>query len=535
MKKYIAILTAIFMLVLAGCGTVENADAPSASSEASQTQTDTPTEDLSATQNTTIDGLSFTSEDYLTDLGERTTFSDGEEILITASGTYEFTGDYTSSTITVNVDKDTDDGIVYIVLNGANIESDTGTPINIMEAKDVVILLEGENTITQGEITTDDEEFPSASLYSKADTVITGEGSLSITTLYGDGINSRDDLIIDGGSITVTAMEDGIVGKDLLTIANANITVEAGKDGLKSSNTEDLEKGNLLIVSGEYNITAQNDAISSDNILQIDDGNFELYSGGGYVEVIKTPSSGPVGGGAGGGMGGGRGGFDPSTNTFDDENDDTTFEESMKGLKALNSVIINGGTFNISAYEDAIHSDGDVNINGGHLIINSGDDGVHAQNTANITNGTMTIENCFEGIEGIFVNISGGDISINTNDDGINGSDQSGGVTISGGNIEIFFGQGGDGIDSNGTFTQTGGDIVITATGSSDAMNAPLDVDGTVTMSGGTIVDQNGDPVEATGHGGGGGGMRPGGDGTMPEDFEGEMPERLENGDTVTP
>ncbi len=490
------------------------------------------------------------------------------------------------------MNKDTDDGIVYIVLNNANIESEISTPINIIEAKDVVIVLEGENTVTQGQITTTDTEFPSAAIYSKADTVITGDGSLTVSSSYQDGINSRDDLIIDGGNIAVNAIDDGIVGKDLLAIRETTITVDAGKDGLKSSNDEDLEKGNLLIVNGDFNITAENDAISSENILQIDDGNFELYSGDGYVEVIKTPSSGPMAGGTDMGMGGGRGDFDPtqlppdmsdedfdptqlppdisdenfdptqlppdmsdedfdptqlppdiSDENFDptqlppdisDENfdpnsetgtnqTDDTFEESMKSIKAVNSITINGGAFNISAYEDAVHSDGSITINGGDFTVNAGDDAFTAIYTT-ITNGTITIENCFEGIEGATVEISGGDISINTNDDGINANNSSGGVTISGGNIEIFYGSGGDGIDSNGTYTQTGGDIVITATGSSDAMNAPLDVDGTVTMSGGTIVDENGDAVEATGHGDMGQ-MAPGGNrgNTMPEGFE-DMP-----------
>ncbi len=506
MKKYIAVLTAISIIILSGCATTEGMELSSG--------------DVSSQNGTSID-IQLTSFN-IDDLGESVVFSDGDEIMITKSGVYEFAGDYTNSMITVEVNKDTDDGVVYLVLNNANFESNTTTPINIIEAKDVVLVLEGENSVTQGEITTTDTEFPSAAIYSKADTTITGDGSLTVTTQYQDGINSRDDLVIEGTTITVNAVEDGIVGKDLLSISETTITVDAGKDGLKTSNAEDLEKGNLIITSGTFTITAENDAISSENVLQIDGGNFELYSGGGYVEVIKTPSS--------GGMGGGRGGFDPSTNTFDDENDDLILDESMKALKSVNNLVISGGTFNLSAYEDAVHSDGDVTINGGEFVINSGDDGVHANNSVNITNGTINIENCFEGIEGVNITISGGDISINTDDDGINGSDSSGGVTISGGNIEIFFGQGGDGIDSNGAYTQTGGDIVITATANSDAMNAPLDVDGTVTMTGGTIVDQNGDAVEATGHSGGmmpggGGGRVPGGDGMVPEGFEGMRPE----------
>ncbi len=579
MKKYIATLIAASMLVMVGCSASGSVDAP-ADPTLQQAGSSLNVENLSATETITqIENLVFPSDDYTKDLGDSVFFADGEEILITQSGTYEFTGDYTKSTITVNVNKDTDDGTVYLVLNNANIVSAAGTPINIVEAMNVVIVLEGENSVTQGEIITADTEFPTAAIYSKADTVITGDGSLTVTTQYQDGINSRDDLIIDGASITANAVEDGIVGKDLLAISNATITVDAGKDGLKSSNAEDLEKGNLIIASGNFNIVAENDAISSENILQIDDGNFELYSGDGYVEVIKTAAPmgdmgggdmGGMGGGAGGGMGGmgGMGGDrgeqsrDLNTNdanaTLDqsqtppvidegfaqngfnmsDENDEPILEESMKALKAVNGLAINGGTFYISSYEDAIHCDGDVNINGGDFTISAGDDGIHAYNTTYIAGGTINIENCFEGIEGIIVSLVGGDIYVNSADDGINANDRSGGVTIAGGNIEIYSGEGGDGIDSNGAFTQTGGDILIVADISADnAMNSALDVDGTVVMSGGTIVDQNGDTIEATrmggmtpGSQGGTGGMRPEDlegyipSDTMPDGFEGAMP-----------
>ncbi len=559
MKKQISILTALAVAVfmLSSCASVaaENqTQAQEQNKNAQTTNTDTTIVQSTAVTNAEIlynfDGLT----EYLSD---SPTIVTDENAVITESGSYEFSGAY--STITVNVDKTLDEGVVYLVFNNAKINSENDTPINIIEAKDVVIVLEDstENSVYQGQIDTSDEEFPSASIYSKADTAITGGGSLTVETLYNDGINSRDDLVIVGANINVAAASDGIVGKDLLAIDSSSITVSAGKDGLKSSNTEDAEKGNIIITSGEFNITAQNDAISSDNILQIDGGEFTLASGGGYTGVIKTPSSGGMGGGLGGEMpdfsgeanadmsgeargelgdfsaemgedfGGGRSGFDPSTNTFDDEDDDVSLEESMKALKAVNNIIINGGTFDISSYEDAVHSDGDVNINGGDFTINTGDDGIHANSTVFVTNGTINIENCFEGIEGVFVSIYGGDIDINTDDDAINGSDRAGGVTITGGNINIVFGQGGDGIDSNGFYTQSGGDIVITALNGSDAMNAPLDVDGTVTLSGGTIVDENGQEVEASSHGSMGGGMR-GGMGEM--NGEMQMPNGMNEG-----
>ncbi len=532
MKKLLCILTATTLFAISGCSGIVNALNESITTQSQITEQSTKdTQVQSETQiAVSATALEYPEKDYLENLNieQAVRFADGDEIMITQSGTYLFSGDYTNSTITVNVDKDTDDAEVYLVLDNANISSDTSAPINIMEAKDVIIVLQdgSQNTITQGAINTTDEEFPSGAIYSAADTVITGDGSLTVTTEYNDGINGRDDLVIENTNITVNAVSDGIVGKDLLAISGSTLAIDAGKDGLKSSNAEDTDRGNIIITSGEFSIVSQNDGISAENMLQIDGGNFEIVSGGGFAEVIKTPSS--------GGMGGGRNGFDPTTNTFDDENDDLDLEESMKGIKSVNSITVNGGEFNISSYEDAVHSNGDININGGEFTINAGDDGFHADYTVNISQGNITIENCFEGIEGIYVNISDGDITINTDDDGINGSDSTGGVTVSGGSIEIAYGQGGDGIDSNGFFTQSGGDIVIVLPQIWDAMNAPLDVYGTVTFSGGTIVDNEGNQVEATGQGDEGGGMggQPGGTGAMPGNFEGggTMPNDFEGG-----
>ncbi len=496
------------LLILSGCSTKV---------EENLTVESTNQEDTNLENDLTIITLTYPTKDYLSEVGESILYNDDDEIIITSSGTYEFQGDYLNSTITVNVNKDVDDGTVYLILNNVNIETKNGTPINIVEAKDVVIIVEGENSITQSEVTTTDTDFPSAALYSKADTVITGDGTLNVSTSYQDGINSRDDLIIEDVSINITANEDGIVGKDLLAISNANITIDAEKDGLKSTNTEDLTIGNIIIESGYFNITAANDAISSDNILQIDGGEFNLSSGDGYIEVIKTPSSGPVGGGTQTGImqpGMEMDGeldpnaerpkmdreFDPNSTIegyTDDELPDNTFEESMKALKALNSLVINGGTFNISAYEDAVHSDGVLIINDGKFIINTGDDGFTSLNTI-INSGEIVIENCFEGVEGNNININGGNIYINTEDDGINGNDALGGIIIANGDIEVVFGAGGDGIDANGFFTQTGGDIAISAPEGADQMNAYLDVDGVVTMTGGTIFDENGNEIEAS-------------------------------------
>lgn len=53
----------------------------------------------------------------------------------------------------------------------------------------------------------------SAALYSKADLVFNGTGTLNVNAGYRNGIKSNDDLKIVSGEFNVTSTEDGIIGK----------------------------------------------------------------------------------------------------------------------------------------------------------------------------------------------------------------------------------------------------------------------------------------------------------------------------------
>ncbi len=483
MKKYISFVMAVSMLLLAGCQTTGG---PTTSSSAvivpSSPESSTSHEELSASSTPTIENVTFPSGDYTSDVDtdDGVGFDDGDEILITKSGTYTFTGDYTQSTITVNVNKDIDEGTVYLVLDNVSISSETATPISILEAKDVVIVLEGENTVNQGAIITTDTEFPAGAIHSKADTVITGDGSLTVNTQYRDGINSRDDLIIDSGTITVTAVEDGILGKDLLAISEATITVVSGKDGLKASNDEEVDKGNLIITGGVFTIDAQNDGISAEQLLQIDGGSFDISSGGGFVKVLNIITRGE-----------GSGNTVSATDLL---------EDSMRSLKGTN-ITINGGEFVLSSYEDTIHANGVLTVNGGEFDILSGDDALHADTDLIINDAEILVQNGYEGIEGETVTINGGDINVTVLDDAINANSDSGFIKITGGTIHLKCQ--GDGIDSNGDLIIEGGDIVVDVDAVYSGGDGEIDVSGAYIISGGTIVDGNGNPVEQTSMGGG--------------------------------
>lgn len=497
-KDLIFAVTACISIMLSGCTKALLGAQSATSSVTEQQQTDVLVEDTINLAFTTSDDdyyFNWKVQDY-----QSFNLENGL-VTIEKSGIYELYGTLKDGNVTVNVDKSVDSGTVFLVLNTAVINSSGGTPINVIEAKKVTVILETgtKNTINQGQISTDDSDFPTAALFSKTDTAITGSGTLNIITKYNDGICSKDNLVITDGTINIDAVGDGIVGKDILAIEKADITILAGKDGMRSANDTDADKGNVIISDGSFNITAQNDAIQSQNILQIDDGNFTLVAGGGYSGIIKQSR-----------FQNGTGGRGTTTTTAVD----TT---SKKGIKAENKMVINGGDFNLNVYEDAINSGDKLDISGGSFNITAGDDAVHSDTAITINGADINIINCYEGIESLNITINGGDITINAGDDGVNISDRSGTLTIGGGKLVIT--AIGDGIDSNGNIVQTGGNVVINTTTISAGNNA-VDYDGTFSGSGGTIVDQDGNTINhsAGGMQPGGMGGRRGGGGTPPAD-----------------
>ena len=144
---------------------------------------------------------------------------------------------------------------------------------------------------------------------------------------------------------------------------------------------------------------------------------------------------------------------------------------------------------------DAVNAESILNVESGTLEISAGDDALHSDGELNIgadeTDGpSISITSCNEGLEGTVVNIFSGDIDLQSTDDCINAadSDQPNGdfqINITGGKITASASDG-DGFDSNGDLTISGGSVAVWTANAAD--NEPLDADGTVTISGGTVL-----------------------------------------------
>lgn len=146
-------------------------------------------------------------------------------------------------------------------------------------------------------------------------------------------------------------------------------------------------------------------------------------------------------------------------------------------VNAEQSLTVESGTLTISAADDALHSD---------LALTIG-----AQGTVGPT---ITITNCYEGIEGANLSICSGTIAITAQDDCLNAANSdlenyAFTMDISGGSIVAYTTEG-DGFDSNGSLTISGGSVSVWTSNSAD--NQPLDADGAITISGGTVLAAGG-------------------------------------------
>lgn len=412
-------------------------------------------------------GEMFTERDSAPSYDEekcRVVILNGETVTLTEEGVYIIRGSLTDGMVIVDA---ADTAKVQLVLDGVTISNSRGAAIYVREADKVFLTLaEGSaNTlINGGSYTAIDEKNIDAVVFARSDLTINGSGRLNITAGEGHGIVSKDDLKITGGMISVTATGHGLSGKDSVRVAAGNLELTTGKDGIHAENADDEEKGFVYLAGGSLNVVSEGDCISAETHLQIDGGSFRLTAGKGSSN--KTVAK-----------------------------DESGKAVSTKGIKAGGQLVVNGGDFNIDSQDDALHANDSLTVNGGSFELATGDDGIHSDETAAITAGTIEILTSYEGIEGKAVVITGGAIRLYARDDGLNaagGNDGSGYkgmfgdsyILISGGEISVN--ADGDGLDSNGDLTVTGG--VIYVSGPENAGNGALDYSGTAQITGGTVV-----------------------------------------------
>lgn len=456
---------------------------------------------------------------------------------ITQAGEYTVTGLLSEGQIVVNAD---DNAEITIVLNGTSITCSNGSPIYIKNADNIKIKSEENtyNSIVDARAEADDNpdnsssENGNAAIYAACDLKLVGKGALSVTGNYNNGIQSKDDISIKNVTIKVNAVNNAIKGNDEAAIESGEIIAISRKgDGIKTSNsslsTKGKQKGNVIISGGNIDIYAACDGIDSAYGVDVSgDGNLNIYTDtySDYSEAVAADNSGSSANSVGNppdmnnsssnsgnnrDMKGNFSGGNRAANGIPGNNSSGNSSKksySTKGIKADSEINISGTAINISSTDDGIHANSDsgvletgedgkgiISISGGTITISTGDDGIHADKELSITDGYINVLTSYEGLEAITINISGGQSFVYAADDGINACTGDGSSTplinITGGYFDVTTGSGDtDGIDSNGSYTQSGGMVLVKGGSSSGQVSGSIDVDGNITITGGTCV-----------------------------------------------
>lgn len=314
-----------------------------------------------------------------------------------------------------------------------------------------------------------------------------------VLTFTDSGITAQDGTAgyeIDGTALTIT--ESGIYAVSG-SCADGKIQIKKGTTGVTLIlNGLDLTSGDSAAItcgkSGEVTILA---ADGTQNALSdTEQNNDDNYPDNSDAEnaVIKCKDGSAV-------TLGGTGALTVTANGKNGIKSGAATEEDGEA-----SLTIRDLTLHINApVNDAINAEQLLNVESGTLTIDAADDAIHCDMILNIgadgTDGpTIDITSCYEGLEGAELNVPSGNITINASDDCLNAanSDLTGyafTLTISGGTIDAYS-SGGDGFDSNGELTITGGTVVVWTANPAD--NEPLDADGTITVTGGTVLAAGG-------------------------------------------
>ena len=305
-----------------------------------------------------------------------------------------------------------------------------------------------------------------------------------------DGItaSSSDGLLIDGTALTVAASG---VYRLSGSCENGSVTVEKGVTGVRlvlSSLSLTAEETAPILCAKGTEVTVEAAAGTENILADTERNNNETGSADAENAVIKCKDGANVtlcGTGTLTILAKGKNGIKSGTSTNEDGEAGLTIRELTLRIDA--------------PVNDAVNAEAALTVESGTLAVSAGDDALHCDRILNIgadgTEGpTISVTSCTEGLEGTVVNIRSGSIDLVSTDDCINAanSELSGyafELNISGGTVNAYSAEG-DGFDSNGDLTISGG--VVTVWTANTADEEPLDADGTVTVSGGTVLAAGG-------------------------------------------
>jgi len=522
-------VTLLAALALTGCSTTSNALASGTTAADSSVGTTATTSSATATD-TAASSSSFstnvksgekldvdthyseqdlswdTSSETAIDLSNPTatdgvTVEDGT-LTITKAGTYKLSGEYQGQIKVETADSDA----VRLVLDNANITNSSGAALNVVNADEVILYSASgtTNTISDGaDYTATGEDDPDAVVYSKADLTIAGEGALKVNGNHEDGIHTSDGLVIASGTLEVNAANTGIKGKDYVDILGGTINVTAQQDGIKSTNDTDEGKGWTRLSNGTVTVNAGDDGFKASRVVEISGGSLTVEQSDEGIEAqYINVSGGDVN------VTSADDGMNASLKTSDSESTDSSANTSDAANQQQNNQqqgSLPGGQQSETSNQQQ-QGTGQPPQGQPPAMSGSSQDGTSQNGTTGTGQQQNNTQNQGNQNMGQPPAMPGGNAQDGTSQNGTTGTGQQGmgqppqggmpgggggtfevidaAINVSGGNITVN--AEGDGIDSNGVTTLSGGTLIVN--GPSQGGNAALDTNGDLLLNGATVL-----------------------------------------------
>ena len=389
--------------------------------------------------------------------GQGASFSD-QTLTITQTGTYVLTGSGKNIKLVVEA-ADTDQ--VHLVFQNLTLEGE-GTLLQINKAQEVVIsLAEGsQNALTESQAS--DDEKVKATIHSQVPLTLNGTGNLTLTALTKNALEVEDDLKVLGGTYTVKAANHGFKAEGALDIEAATLTIEAGKDGLHAEHDETTERANISLNPTQLSIAAIEDGVDAGNELTIKGGTITVSQSeeglearvirqlGGDVTIKSSDD-----------------GVNASTGSSSKTSDANTTSNTADTSSSASQATTDSATASIAASQatatpvatsqtDQVNKDKNApppSPPAGQAPPQGGQPPQNGQGPGGMPPGGQE-----ESDPSLQIILEGGTLTIDAE---------------------------GDGIDSNGTVTISGGSLVVN--GSVQGGNGPLDAAGDITITGGRV------------------------------------------------
>ena len=189
----------------------------------------------------------------------------GDTIKIGDGGSYEISGTLTNGQIFVLTDKKK----VKLRLNGVSITNQSGSAINCQNAKKLTVnaLAGSVNYLEDG----GEHDADKGTIFSEDTVTLKGDGELNIKANYAHGVQSDDDIIVNGGNINITSAKSCLHSNDGIEINGGNLFCDGGTNGIKTDGYITITGGDSVFIGGSRE---EKGAIYCDGLFTVTGGSF---------------------------------------------------------------------------------------------------------------------------------------------------------------------------------------------------------------------------------------------------------------------